>query len=183
MHGMLLQTFPILCSTWTTTSSTGKALTRGSCTACDPLQSRSCSVQSWDHTVRGRPPPSCWCVSLPASPASQSASQPAKGPPRLHSPASVARRASTCPSTQKPQKDFLTGGCSSQARQMRTVTKRTRTYSIFLNFSCLSGIRSVAGQVTWLRERERALVGLLEKHPSSDYYMGTPICLWSCCFE
>lgn len=45
--------------------------------------------------------------------AGASLSLPAKGPPRLHSPASVARRASTCPSIQKPQKDFLTGSRSS----------------------------------------------------------------------
>lgn len=63
----LLQTSPILCSTWTTTSSTGKAWMRGSCTACDRLQSRRCSVRPWDSAVRGSPPLSCWGVSLPAS--------------------------------------------------------------------------------------------------------------------
>lgn len=53
----LLQTFPILCSTWTTTSSTGKVWMRGSCTACDRLQSRLCSVQPWDFAVWGQPFP------------------------------------------------------------------------------------------------------------------------------
>lgn len=85
------------------------------------------------------------------------AAQPAKGPPRLHSPASVARQASTRPSIQKPQKDFLTGSCNSDTAGLTTLSdkncdKLTQTHNIPMNFSCLPGIRSVAGQVTWLRE-------------------------------
>lgn len=147
----LLQTSPILCSTWTTISSTGKAWMRGSFTAFDRLRSRCCSVWSWDSAVQGSRTLSCWVVSLSL------AARPAKGPPRLHSPASVARQASTCPSILKPQKDFLTGSCSSNTAGLTTLSdkncdKLTRTHNILMNFLCLPGIRSVAGQVTWLRE-------------------------------
>lgn len=122
----LLQISPILCSTWTTTSSTGKAWMRGSCTACDRLQSRHCSVR----------PGTLWSGVAVLSPAGVSLSlpaQPAKGPPRLHSPASVARQAFTCPSKQKPQKDFLTGSCSGNIASSTTLSdencdKQTRTH-------------------------------------------------------
>lgn len=56
----LLQTFPILCSTWITTLNTGKAWMSGSCTAWDPLLNRSCIVRLWGSVIRGSRFLSCW---------------------------------------------------------------------------------------------------------------------------
>lgn len=60
-------------------------------------------------------PGTLWSGAALLSPARASLSlpaQPATGPPCLHSSASVACWASTSPSIQKPQKDFLAGSCN-----------------------------------------------------------------------
>lgn len=140
----LLQIFLILCSIWTTTSSTGKDLMSGSCTAWGPLLNRQ---------RRGWRPPSPavlssrgWDVSL---------SVPARGSQRLHPTASVASQASTqsvhtewalylaVAATRLPSIQLLADG---------KLWKQTQTHSIRMNFSCLSGIHSVACQAPRLRD-------------------------------
>lgn len=136
----LLQTSPILCSTWTTTSSIGKAWMRGSCTACDHLPSRCCSVCALGLcNLRQTSSLSLgWggSLSLPA--------QPAKGLPRLHSPASVAHRASTCPSIQRTTEGLPSWQAVAavmlralRACRTRTVTNR-HGHAASLRTSCAS---------------------------------------------
>lgn len=148
----LLQTSPILCSTWTTTSSIGKAWMRGSCTACDHLPSRCCSVCALGLcNLRQTSSLSLsWLggVSLPASPASQGASSPSlscfRSTPSVHMSVHTENHRRT---------SFLTGSCSCNAAGFTSLSyancdKQTRTRSILTNFLCLSGNHSVAGQVT-----------------------------------
>ncbi|MEQ2157630.1 hypothetical protein GOODEAATRI_003671 [Goodea atripinnis] len=134
----LLRTSPILCSTWTTTSSTGKALMSGSCTACDHLRSSCCSVRTlmrpiiWGRTF----------FSTAEASLSPSAQARHTGPPSLHSPASVARRAPTCPSTTENHRG-TSSHCGNAAGFTRlsdgNCDHQTRTSSFLMNF-CIGSV-------------------------------------------
>lgn len=173
----LLQIFPILCSTWTTTLSTGKAWMRGSCTACDRLQSRGHHV-SGAGTLQSRAahPSRAGGVSLPAT---QRVSSPLTScfcsTPSIHMSVHAETTEGLSDRQWQQWPCWLYSPC-----QMRTVTNRHRhTASSWL----LVPLRH--SQCSWLSDvTERgSLQASWQSIRPLIFQGGSPVGLWSCCFS